>query len=85
MIWSIIHSKLGIGNSLHNDRPDATDDDALYGTLNWTERPKGAGILSALLTCVAVPLIFIINGGVSVLVPRRYVVVTEETTKEDKV
>ncbi|GFH44000.1 hypothetical protein CTEN210_00474 [Chaetoceros tenuissimus] len=85
LIWSIIHSKLGIGNSLHNDRPDATDDDALYGTLNWTERPKGAGILSALLICVAVPLIFIITWGLSVLVPRRYVVVTEETTKEDKV
>jgi hypothetical protein len=81
LIWSIIHSKLGIGNSLHNDRPDATDDDALYGTLNWNERPKGAGILAALLICVAAPVIFTVTWGVSALVARRYV---KESSNEDK-
>ena len=65
---------------MHNDRPDATDDDALYGTLNWNERPKGAGILAALLICVAVPVIFIVTWGVSSLVPRRYM---KESSNED--
>lgn len=69
---------------MHNDRPDATDDDALYGTLNWNERPKGAGILAALLICVAVPVIFTVTWGVSALVPRRYEASSNENKFEEE-
>jgi hypothetical protein len=72
LIWTGIHAISGIGNPTKADSDPETDDDALYGSLNWNERPQGSGILATLLITVAVPLMFLLTWSISICIPRRY-------------
>ena len=73
--WSILH---GVATDLGN--PNRTggeeteeDDDALYGVLNWTERPVTAAIVLTILLGAAVPIFFVLFWSISLILPRRYV------------
>ena len=72
LIWTGIHAVSGIGNPAKSDSDPETDDDALYGSLNWNERPQGSAILATCLIIVAVPAMFLLTWSVSICIPRRY-------------
>ena len=60
--WNIIHglwTDIGNPNSTGDDnQDDEADDDAIYASLNWEERPLYAAIVSFLSIFVLTPLLF---------------------------
>ena len=81
IIWTLIHGlATDIGNPKNVDRTPDGDDDALYGVINWTERPLSTFITLTILLVVAGPLFFSIYFGVSVVIPRRYLPEKKEET-----
>lgn len=72
LIWTLIHYATGVGNPDQEDEDPETDDDALYGSLNWNERPGASGRLAAMLVVAFIPIMFLFTFGVSLLFPRRY-------------
>lgn len=72
--WSLIHGlATNIGNPKNQDNDPDTDDDALYDSLNWNERPTGAAILCLLVGAVAIPLFHTLMWSLSMLFSRRYI------------
>lgn len=61
LTWSIVHIFAGIGNGeKENDDEEEENDDAIYGVLNWKERPATAVIISLIVVIVVSPLMFYI-------------------------
>ena len=62
VLWSILHAVSGIGNPYLDDE---TDDDALYGVLNWNKNVFLASILSIVVVVVVSPILFLIVWSIS--------------------
>ena len=58
LIWSFVHYKLSIGNPDYQDEDPETNDDLIYGVLDWGEEPQPtqALIVSAMILFVLSPL-----------------------------
>lgn len=72
LLWTIIHAQTNIGNPSSNDNDPETDDDALYDSLSWNQRPAGATILAASLIFVGVPFFLLVTWLFSLLFPHKY-------------
>jgi len=77
IIWTIIHSFTDIGNPWRTDEDPDTDDDALYGVLNWNQRPTQTAINSCVVILFVSPLVFHIFWFLSLVVKPRYYDVEE--------
>ena len=83
LVWTIVHSQIeGLGNPTRSDNDPETDDDALYETLSWNQRPAGALILAALLEFIGMPLFFLILWLFSLLFPHRYLEAISDNDKD---
>jgi hypothetical protein len=80
LLWSLLHSPLvfGIGNPDYSNEDEATNDDGIYGVLDWGNNPQKTGIIGALVLFVASPLVHFLLWMISGF-RRRYV--TEETSR----
>ena len=58
-IWTFVHAVLDIGNPFGNDDDVATDDDAIYGVINWRKRPELSIGVIVIATFVVLPVIFL--------------------------
>lgn len=58
MLWTMIYAFSTSDNPIRSDEDPATDDDALYGVLNWEKRTMGAVILCAIIFFVGFPFLF---------------------------
>jgi len=72
ILWNIIHAFSGIGNPESVDVDPDTDDDAIYGVLNWNERAGKAVIVIVLVFFLATPLLFLIIWSMSLCFKPRY-------------
>lgn len=84
LVWTGIHSTTNIGNTNNSDNDPETDDDALYGVLNWNQRPQASAILAVVLVFVVVPVLFLFLWIVSACIPRRYIETTELPEDEEE-
>ena len=71
-MWTGFHAASYIGNPSTSDTDPATDDDSLYSSLNWDEKPKDSAILAAILLCGGVPIMFLFIWSISVCIPKHY-------------
>jgi hypothetical protein len=83
LIWTGFHAASDIGNPATSDNDPATDDDAIYSSLNWNQRPKGSAILAVILLCVGVPIMFLVLWSISICIPKHYD--AREESKEEVV
>ncbi len=67
-----IHAVSGVGNPTTSDNDPETDDDAVYSSLNWNQRPQGSAILATFLIFVLVPILYLLIWSVSIFIPRKY-------------
>jgi hypothetical protein len=72
LMWTGFHAASYIGNPSTSDTDPATDDDSLYSSLNWDEKPKDSAILAAILLCGGVPIMFLFIWSISVCIPKHY-------------
>ena len=72
-LWTGIHSVSGVGNPIRNDNNPTTDDDAIYGSVNWTKRPAAAAVIAILVLLLGLPLLILTTWFVSTLLGRRYI------------
>ena len=72
VIWTGFHAISDIGNPTKSDNDPETDDDAIYSSLNWNQRPKGSAILAAIFLCVGVPIMFLVLWSISMCIPKHY-------------
>lgn len=73
LIWTGIHSASGIGNPYNSDNDPATDDDAIYRSVNWKERPVTGIIMGIAVLFVLIPILIITTYFLSTLLGRRYI------------
>lgn len=74
-VWTILHSKLGIGNVFSNGGDeDEENDDVIYGVVNWRDYPKETSILMTMVVLVVVPVLFLMLWAVSQF-RRRHVII----------
>lgn len=64
-IWSGIHAAVDMGNPRSNKNDLDSDDDAIYSTLNWNERPIATLIVFLLVCLIVIPLLFFFAWSVS--------------------
>jgi len=83
MLWTLIFAFSGFDNSVRSDEDPATDDDALYGVLNWEKRTQGAGILCAIIFFIIFPFLFHCLWLFSLLLNPKYKE-SDEHGKENK-
>lgn len=58
-IWTLLHAFFDIGNPLENDNDETTDDDAIYGIVNWRKRPELSAEVTIIATFVVQPVLFL--------------------------
>ena len=58
-IWTLLHAFFDIGNPLESDNDAATDDDAIYGVVNWRKRPELSAGVAIIATFVVQPILFL--------------------------
>jgi hypothetical protein len=74
LLWTVVHSKLGIGNVFsEGEEEDEQNDDVIYSVINWKDSPEQTLIVVVLVVLVVVPMLFIILWAASQC-RRRYVV-----------
>lgn len=71
IIWSGIHAATSIGDPTRSDLDPTTDDDAIYGALNWNERPGSTSIAAFGMLLIVTPILFLFVWYVSTF-GRRY-------------
>ncbi|KAL7462605.1 hypothetical protein ACHAXS_002985 [Conticribra weissflogii] len=79
--WNIVHAFSGIGNP--NTVEGVDDDDAIYGSMNWKEKPIFAGIVAALTLLVLNPIVFLFCRCVSRILPKRLLNVINNDVVDD--
>jgi len=72
LIWSILQAVFNIGNPLREDDDEETDDDAIYGAINWRERPESTAQVAVVSSFVLVPILFLTLWTASKISKRRY-------------
>ena len=83
LIWTGIHAATDIGNPTISDNDPETDDDAIYSSLNWNERPASGVIISVVLLIVMNPLLFLFMWYISTLIGRRYIMECNDEGQEN--
>lgn len=73
LTWTGIQAASGIGNPNRNDSNPATDDDAIYGVMNWTKRPAAAAVVTILILVIGIPILILATWYVSTIIGRRYI------------
>lgn len=71
VVWTASFSFSGLTNPDTQSEDYANDDDAIYPALAWRKDPAKSAILSALITFVLNPLLFLLARFLSRLLPRR--------------
>ena len=56
LVWTYIHSELGIGNPDYEDEDPVTNDDLIYSVIDWQNDLEQSLIISALIIGVLSPL-----------------------------
>lgn len=83
LIWSYVHAALDIGNPDELDEDPETNDDLIYGILDWKNDPKSAGLVAAGIVLGLSPalqaLLWVVSGF-----RRRYVVKEDESDAYSK-
>ena len=85
VIWTGIHSAADIGKSRKSDNDPETDDDAIYSSVNWNQRPTSAFIICLTLLFVVNPLVILFTWYLSTLLAHRYMVYDEGKENGDGV
>jgi hypothetical protein len=57
MIWSYLHSVFGIGNPDQADEDSETNDDLIYGVLDWESNPKATAVVAVSIVLVLSPVL----------------------------
>ena len=71
-VFSIVHSVARMGNPWSHDNDPTTDDDAIYGALNWNKRFGTALFWTVFANLVLFPALFFVVFALSSVGGRRY-------------